>query len=147
MSYNPNFRGNQAAASKKVETNFVNAAGSTLAKGSVVSVTASGQIQLIDISSDTSVSRLAGVTSVSMPNAATGGVVSQGRLEDLTTSFAIGDAVYVNVDGSLTNVKPDYGVGSFTTGHYVIFVGVIVKNEFNASLKDLLVNLAVVGQL
>jgi hypothetical protein len=147
VSYNPNFRGSQAKSSLKVETNFVNATGAFLAKGAVVSVTPTGQIDDIDIFDGDSVARLVGITSVDMPSAASGGVTLSGRVEELPTSFAVGDAIYVAIDGTLTNVKPDYGVGGFTAGYFVIFVGIIVKNEFNPSLKDLLVNLTVVGQL
>lgn len=148
MAYNPNYRGNQSkASSRQIETNYVNATGSFLAKASVVSANASGQAVAIDITDTTSVDRLLGITSVAMPIAASGGVVAAGRVEDVTTSFAIGDALYVNVDGSITNVKPDYGVGSFVAGCYVIFLGIVVKNEFNASLKDFQINPTVVGQL
>lgn len=148
MSYNPTATGNAfKGPSRSVATNYVNATGAFLPMGSVVSSDTSGQIQIVDVTSDTSVSRLVGVTSVDMPIAATGGVVAVGRVEGLTTTFAIGDAIYVNTDGTLTNVKPDYGVGAFVAGDYVIFLGVIVKNEFNPSLKDLQINPTVVGQL
>lgn len=147
MGYNPNFRGNQAKAARQVQSNYTNATGAFLPMGSVVSTNASGMIETIVITDDASVSRFLGVTSVAMPAAATGGVVTQGRIEDLTTSFAVGDALYVNTDGTLTNVKPDYGIGAFVAGCYVIFIGVVVKNEFNSSLKDIQINPTVVGQL
>lgn len=147
MSYNPNFRGSSAKASRKVESNYTNAAGSTLPMGSVVSANASGQMVLIDITDGTSVDRFLGITSASTPDAASGGVVRVGRIEEFTTGFAVGDALYVNSDGTLTNVKPDYGVGDFAEGYFVIFIGVVVKNEFNLSLKDLQISPMVVGQL
>lgn len=148
MTYSPNFRGKQAnASSRQIETNYVNASGGFLPKGSVVSATTGGQMQLIDITSQDSVNRLLGVTSIALSAAATGGVVAAGRVEDVTTSFAVGDALYVNTDGTLTNQKPDYGVLSFAAGHYVIFIGIVVKNEFNLSLKDLQIMPSVVGQL
>lgn len=148
MTYSPNFRGTQArASSRQIETNYVNGSGSTLPKGSVVSATTSGTMVLIDVTSDDSVSRLLGVTSIALPDAAEGGVVAAGRVENITTSFALGDAIYVSKIGTLTNVKPDYGVGSFAAGDYVIFIGVVVKNEFNPSQKDLQIMPSVVGQL
>lgn len=148
MGYNPSASGTAfKGASRSISTNYVNATGAFLPMASVVSANASGQIEVIDITSDTSVSRLLGLTSVGMPIAASGGVVAAGRLEGVTTTFAAGDALYVNTDGTLTNVKPDYGVGAFAAGDYVIFIGVVVKNEFNPSLFDYQINPTVVGQL
>jgi len=148
MSYNPSASGTDfKGSSRSISTNYTNATGATLPMASVVSANASGQIILIDLTSDISVGRFLGLTSVLMPAAASGGVINAGRVENVTTSFAIGDALYVNYDGTLTNLKPDYGVGSFAAGYYVIFVGVVVKNEFNSSLKDIQLMPQVIGQL
>lgn len=148
MGYNPLFRGNAAnAPSRSLQTNYMNASGSTLAKGSVVAINTSSQLVLIDVSQDASVSALIGVAVAAIPNTATGGVTSGGRLEDISQSFALGDAIYVGKDGMVTNVKPDYGVGSFVAGDYVIFVGVVVKNEFNPAKKDIQLMIQTVGQL
>lgn len=148
MGYNPTATGTSfQGSSRSVSTNFVNATGGSLPKGSVVSTNVNGQIVLIDITNQDSVSRFMGITSIDLPAAATGGVVAIGRVEKVTTSFAIGDALYVNTDGTLINVKPDYGVGNFAEGYFVIFIGVVIKNEFDASLKDFQVNPSVIGQL
>lgn len=148
MAYNPNARGTAfKAPARGIQTNFQNASGSTLLKAAVVSSNTSGQIVPIVVNDDASVSRFMGLVAVNTPNAATGGVMASGRLEDVTTSFAVGDALYVGADGALTNVKPDYGVSTFDVGYYVIFIGVVVKNEFNASLKDIQVMPQVIGQL
>lgn len=148
MGYNPSASGTAfKGSSRSISTNYTNASGALLPMASVVSANASGQIVVIDLTSDTSVGRFLGLTSVDMPAAAQGGVVNAGRLENVTTSFAVGDALYVNYDGTLTNVKPDYGVGSFVAGYYVIFIGVIVKNEFNTSLYDIQLMPQVIGQL
>lgn len=149
MTFSPNFRGSSArGSSRQVETNYVNASGGALTKGTAVSTNLAGQIVALDVSDEDSVSRLVGITSVLIPDTATGGVVSVGRVEDITTSFAIGDAIYAGkTPGSLTNVKPDIGVSSFVAGDFVIFIGVIVKNEFNPLKKDLHFMPSVIGQL
>jgi len=147
VGYNPSSRGPVAKAARQVQSNYTNATGAFLPMVSVVSSNASGMIELIDVKSDDSVSRFLGLTSVDMPVAATGGVVSQGRIEAVTTTFSVGDALYVNFDGTIINLKPDYGVNGFVVGCYVIFIGVVVKNEFNSSSKDFQINPTVIGQL
>lgn len=148
MGYNPNATGSSfKGPSRSIATGYLNATGAFLPLGSVVSSNTSGQIEVIDITDADSVGRLIGVTSVAMPIGASGSVVSAGRVEQVTTTFSVGDILYVNVDGTLTNVRPDYGVGSFAAGCFVIFIGVVVKNEFNSALKDFQINPAVVGQL
>lgn len=148
MGYDPTIQnGVLKGPSRGIQTNYPNASGSTLAKGTVVSVNTSSQIATIDVSSETSVEALVGVVSVNIPNAAMGGVTSHGRLENIASGFAIGDAIYVGKTGVLTNVKPDVGTGGFLTGDFVIFVGVIVKNEFDSAKQDLQMMPQVVGQL
>jgi len=152
MSYSPYFLNKNAtgnvAGSRGTVTNFQNGSGSTLAKGKMVSVNASGQLLVTLPTSETLVQSIVGTTSMSIPDAATGSVVDNGRLEDITTSLAIGDPVYLNRDGTFTNIKPSEGdANAFEAGDFVIFVGVVVKNEFNGSLKDLKLMISVIGQL
>lgn len=151
MSYSPYFlnqssTGN-AAGSRATVTNFQNGSGSTLAKGTMVSVNTNSQLVMVDVSNEVSVQAIVGCTSISIPNAATGSVIDNGRLEDITSSFSIGDALYLGKDGLFTNVKPEIGVSGFVSGDFVVFVGVLVKNEFNISLKDIKLMISVVGQL
>jgi len=148
MTYSPNFRGSESkGSSRQLITNFQNGTISTLSKGTPVSVNTSSQLVAVNVSSETSVQALVGLTGQDIPSAATGSVIYSGRLEDITTSYVAGDALYISKTGNLTNVKPDIGVGGFVSGDFVIFVGVVVKNEFNNSLKDIKLMLSVVGQL
>lgn len=148
MTYSPNFRGNAAnAASRQLQTDYVNGAGGTISKGTPVSTNAAGNIVLLDVSDETKVSAMVGLASQDIPDTASGTVVSGGRLENITTSFAVGDPVYVGLSGSLINQKPDIGVAGFTSGDFVVFVGVVVKNEFNPANKDIQLMLQLVGQL
>ncbi|MCX9024607.1 MAG: hypothetical protein OIN85_00760 [Candidatus Methanoperedens sp.] len=94
-----------------------------------------------------SVQSVVGVTNQDIPSAASGGVIDAGRVEDITTSFALRDVLYVDKSGSLTNIKPDIGVNGFVHGDYVVLVGVVVLNEFNGLKKDLKLMLSVIGQL
>jgi hypothetical protein len=148
MGYSPLFRGSSAKApSRALQTNYPNASGSTLVKGTVVAVNSSSQIVSIDVSDEVVVQALVGVTAIDIPNSATGAIMSGGRLEEITQTFALGDAIYVGKNGVITNTKPSQGVGGFVAGDFVIFVGVVVKNEFDAAKKDIQLMFSLVGQL
>lgn len=151
MSYSPFFFNKEATGnvmgSRGTITNFQNGSGSTLAKATLVAVNSSSQLVPVVVTSEATVMSIVGMTGMSIPNAAIGSVVDNGRLEDVTTSFAIGDALYLGKDGLLTNSKPEIGVASFVEGDFVIFVGVVVRNEFNVSLKDIKLMISVIGQL
>lgn len=149
MGYSPYFLNAQALGSvKSVASNFINASGSTMIKGTPAAVNTSSQLIAVDVSVEATVLAMVGLTSVVLPAAATGGVIDNGRLEDVTyPGFNVGDPLWVSKTGGLTNVKPDIGVGGFVAGDFVIFVGVFVKNEFNSSLRDIKLMLSIVGQL
>lgn len=148
MSYSPNFRGTTSnASSRQNQTGYVNGTISTFAVGTPLSIGTNGLSVPTDVTSEASVQAFVGLCSVRTPSATNGQVVSSGRLELISTSFNLGDAVYVGLNGTLINVKPDIGVAGFAAGDFVIFVGVVVANEFNSSLRDIQVFIGVVGQL
>lgn len=147
MTYSPNGFSKFSGSSKALGSNFQNGSGSTLDKCVLVSVNASSQLVPTVVDNEALVQAIVGVTSISIPNAASGGIVDNGRLEDITTSFAVGDAIYLGKTGLLINTKPVIGSYGFVDGDFVIFVGVIVKNEFNVSLKDMKLMISVIGQL
>ena len=124
-----------------------NQSGSTIAKAVPVKIDALGYIAPIDPSVEADAFAIVGVTNASIADNTTGKVVSNGLLENITTSASYGDSVFVAKDGSLTNVKPSIGVGGFVAGDWVIRVGVISRNVTTPSQKDLLVNITIVGQL
>lgn len=150
MSYSPLFRGsNGKTSARSAETGYTNGTVSTLSKGIVVSTNTSGNLVKTDVSSEALVKALVGLMSADLPAASSGMVINAGRLENVATSFAFGDPVWLNkTAGGLTNIKPDVGNGDgFVSGDFVVFIGVITKNEFNGSLKDIQLMLQVVGQL
>lgn len=148
MTYSPNFRGDAAkVGSRSLTSGYQNGAGMTLPALTPVSVNLSGQIVPVDLSNLDSVNRFVGLIEDALTSGAVGNVINGGRLEEITTSFTIGDALYVNKLGGLTSTKPEVGVENFLVGDYVIFVGVVVKNQFDPLKKDLNLLLSVVGQL
>ena len=150
MSFSPNFVGSAAKGSvTALQSTYMNGEIFTLSQAQPVCVNSSGQMIHVDVTSDIAVSGIIGViaTPGGVPTGASGLVMDVGRLENITTAFNIGDAIYINTDGTLMNVRPDIGVQLFVSGCYVVFVGVIVKNQFNNTQKDLKVYMDVVGQL
>lgn len=149
MSYSPLFRGaNGKTSARSAETGYQNAVGSNLTKGTPVSTNSSGQLVKVNVSTESLVQALVGLCSADIPSAANGMVSNAGRLENISTSFSVGDPIWLGkTAGTLTNVKPDIGAGGFVSGDFVVFIGVITKNEFNASLKDIQLMIQVVGQL
>ena len=148
MSYTTNTVGSQFYGSaRSLASGYANGTGATLTQSTPVSVNTSGQMIPVDITSDASVAGLIGLVQQDTPTTAVGLVTDSGRLENITTSFSVGDAVYINFDGTLTNVRPDITVSGWVSGMYMVFIGVIVSNQFNPSLKDIKIYLDVIGQL
>lgn len=148
MSFSPLFRGSVAKGStRQLQSTFQNGSLSTLDKGTVVSVDTSGQIDKVDVSDENSVLGIVGVLGEDTPSAASGLVVDSGRVEDVSMAFSVGSALYLDINGDLSDQKPEIGVGGFDSGDFVVFVGVVVKNEFNPTLKDIKIMISVIGQL
>ena len=153
MSYSPNFVGvNGKGSSRSLQTAYQNGEAYSLTQGMPVCVNTSGNMVHVDVTSDASVAGIIGVCSAAVTTGAVGEVMDIGRLEKITTGFNVGDAIYINTDGTLMNVRPDIGVQfgtapAFNVGDYVVFVGVIVQNQFNITQQDLKVYMSVAGQL
>lgn len=150
MSYSPLFRGNSAqGASAATGSGYQNASGSTFAIAVPVSTNVSGHTLKTDVSSESSVEKWVGLASESTPNSATGQVISDGRLQNipLGLGFAVGDPLWVGLAGTLTNQKPDTSLSGWMSGFWVLFVGVVVQNEFNPSNQDIQLCRQIIGQL
>lgn len=152
MSYNPNFVGNPSSLTVgSSSTGYQNNTGSTAGIATAVSASAAnpGQFLLTDVSNEPSAEGWLGLTSQSIPNLASGLVISDGRLENVQSlGFTVGQAVWVgSTPGTLTTTQPSIGVAGFVSGDFVLFVGVIVQNEFNPSNQDLQLCRQIIGQL
>lgn len=151
MAYNPAFFGKTAnAPSRSTATGYQNGTLSSIAMARPVSTDSTGKLAPINVSDSLSVQRFVGITSAAIPSAANGTIYNAGRAEALgaeLSSFNFGDALYIDKTGVLTSTKPDYGINGFATGDYVIFIGVVVKNEFNPGEKDIQLMIEVIGQL
>ena len=148
MSYRPyNIIISQAqAGSTAVTFTLTNASGAPVADFVPVSLNASGDFKTIDVSVEADALKFIGVTGEPILNASPGPVVNFGKIENIT-GFNFGDVLYVSKIGTLTTTVPDIGVGGFLSGDFVIRVGKVSKNQTNPSLKDLIVQFELVGQL
>lgn len=149
MGYSSNFRGTSSKApSRGVASGYQSGSISDIAAGAPVSVNGAGMISPTDVSSEASATSFVGLANALISSSANGQVTTIGRLEGLTLAgFSLGDAVYVGKNGTLTNIKPNIGINSFTTGDFVIFVGLVVKNEFDPAKKDILLMPEMIGQI
>jgi hypothetical protein len=116
-------------------------------QGNPVYINTSGQIQVPNVSSESQSLAIIGLVQSNVAVSGSGKIITSGLLTNVTGSFSVGDALFVSKTGVLTNVKPSIGVGGFVAFDWVVKVGVVVKNQTNPSLKDIVVNVQVMGQL
>lgn len=151
MSYSANSRGTLfKGGSRQTSTGYQNGTMSTMTAATLVSSNSVGNAVLLDVSSESLVESFIGLTADSIISGASGQIVSDGRLENipLGLGFSIGDTLWAGViPGSLTNVKPDLDAPGWTIGMFVVFIGVVVKNEFNGAQQDIQLSRTIIGQL
>lgn len=151
MSYSPNWRGSTANATVYGNSSgYQNGTGSTMAVATAVSTNTAGQIVLTDVTNEALSEGWIGLVATALPSTAIGQVATDGRLQNipLGLGFSIGDPIWVgNTPGTLTNVRPDLTVGGWAVGDYILFVGVVVQNEFNPSEQDIQISRQIIGQL
>lgn len=143
MSFRPY---NQLTASG-VSDERTNNTGVSISKGTPVKINNAGELDFINVTVEADSLAIAGVVAGTIGNGAQGTFLNSGKIEDLTTLANFGDTLYVSKAGALTNIKPSIGVDGFIAGDFVISIGVVAKNESNPTLKDLILNIDVVGQL
>lgn len=147
MSYSPTFFGNnQTIPSKSTGTDFTNNSGGTLAKLTPVRIDNTGDLQNINVALETA-KDIVGIVDSDIVNGATGTVINDGRLTDISVSSDFGSELYISKAGAVTDQEPTIGVGGFVAGDFVISIGKVIKNLDNPTLKDLLVEIDVRGTL
>lgn len=151
MGFNPTWQGSVGAgSSRQTQTLYQNGTGSTVAIATPVSQGLGANFVLTDVTNESTVEAFLGLAGASIPNSASGLVNSDGRLENIPIGlgFAVGDPIWIGLTpGSLTNVKPDLSVSGWVVGMFVIFIGVVVQNQFNPSNQDIQIFKQIVGQL
>lgn len=148
MSYSPNSFNPQTSTSSAVVTEYTNASAITaIPQAQACSINGSGLLVPLDVSSQASWNNFVGYAYVRIPTSSVGPVIANGRLQNITTSYPVGTAVYIDTSGNPTNIVPSVGVNGFVSGDAVIFYGVLVPNEANPSEIDIAIYTQVVGTL
>lgn len=139
---------NGGVSAAATQATLKNSTGSTLPKAKPVSINTSGELQVVDVTNEPNAMATVGVVASAISNGASGYVITNGLIQNITTSFSFGDALFIAPGGSLTNIYPTIGnTDGFAAGNFVIRVGVISKNTTTPTNKDLIVNISIVGQL
>lgn len=151
MGFNPTWQGpTGAGSSRQTQTLYQNGSGGTIQTATAVSQGTGANVVLLDVSSEAKVEAFVGLSAATTPNAASGLICSDGRLENipLGLGFAVGDPIWAGTTpGSLTNIKPDLSASGWFAGMFVIFIGVVVQNQFNPSNQDIQLLRQIIGQL
>lgn len=139
----------QAGVAESQQITLTNTSGSSIAALKPVRVDLNGDMNTIDVSTESNVKGVVGIATATVANGSSGGIVTSGRLLNIGGSFSFGDILYIDKNGNLSNIVPDIGVGSppFAGGDWVIKIGVVSKNQTVPTDKDLILQVQIMGQL
>lgn len=139
MAYSPfSFNPESLGSARALVTDYQNASLSTaIPQGMACSINNAGKLVPLDVSNQASWQNFVGYAYVRIPASAIGPIIANGRLQNITTSYPIGSALYIDTNGNPTNIIPTYGVNGFVSGDMVIFSGVLVPNETNPLETDI----------
>jgi len=126
-------------------------AASAILRGYPVSINASGELAVADITDEDSSYAFCGVTSIDCLINGTDTVLTAGSvLLDIPAVFGLngqyGKHIFVSHTGTLTMVKPEIGVGGFLSQDFILSVGITTKNTATAT-TDLILNPRIIGRL
>ena len=131
-----------------------NATGLTLLRGAAIGVDSSGgNMAAVNVRVEASALSVLGILNVNTDDLHNGPVIISGIMRDTGNlgigTLAFGDTLYVAPPGeatTLTNIRPNAGIGGFLAGDFVVKVGTIVKDPDSASFT-LAIGIQIVGQL
>jgi hypothetical protein len=146
MTYRPYSQISSSVDLSTIKTSLLNTSGLTILKHIPVRINSNGDIMPVDVAIEADIFSLVGISNNMISTGNYGDVVTQGRVEDID-GFDFGEYVYISKTGGLTNILPDEGSYGFVSGDWVVKVGVIAKNPSDPILKDLIVNMQIIGQL
>lgn len=136
-----------AGSAAALADSFDNNSGGTLNKATPVRIDSLGELQTVNVATESEIDSLVGILLDDVDDAETGSVITSGRLENITIADPFGSAIFLSKTGGLTATKPSVGVGGFASGDFVVRLGTLVKNKVTPSNKDLLIRVQIVGQL
>ena len=148
MSYNPASFNPQTSTSSALSTPYTNASAITaIPQAQACSVNSSGLLVPLDVSTQSSWQAFVGYAGARIATSTAGPVVSNGRIQNITTAIPVGTPVYIGKDSNPTSTIPSIGVNGFVSGDMVIFMGVLVQNEINNTEIDIALFTQLIGTL
>lgn len=147
-----------AAGSAPTQTlsTFNNNSGSTITKGTPVTVDLAGDLKVVDINSVNDSIAVIGVAKDDILDGEGGEVITSGRIIDapLPASASYKDVVYVSPSGALIAASslvngsyPQINNDGYILGHHIISMGVVVKNASDPLKKDIIININMLSDL
>jgi hypothetical protein len=125
-----------------------NLSGTTIPALSPVSLDSStGGLKITNVTSESDANTFQGITSAAILNNTSGPVVVSGAIPNISTAIAVGSPIFLSKPSGFTSTEPDYGVGTFAAGDWIIKVGALAQNPTNPSQIDLIVNSDIRGRL
>ena len=137
----------EATTPDNISTLLDNYSGNTIPIKTVVSADSNGNIIPVDVSDESVALSIVGITINTIDDESSGRIVTHGLVRNIDTLAPNGSAMYIAKNGSLTHIKPTLDSNGFTTGDFVIRVGVLVKDINTPSQKNMIVNPQIIGQL
>lgn len=139
MSFSPYYFDQQGTGTgEAIVSSYTNASGVTaIPQAQACSINSSGLIVPLDVSSRSSWQAFVGYANVRIAASSLGPIIANGRLQNITTSYPVGTALYIDTSGNPTNIVPSVGVNGFVSGDACIFMGILVPNETNPSNIDI----------
>lgn len=133
--------------SNAIQNTYTNNSGSTIPALSLVAQDNTGSLIAVNPSIESNVLEILGVILTATATGSTGLVALEGFLQNVTTSFSIGDIIYLSKIGGYVNVAPEIGVNSFVAGDFIVRVGKITLNSAVPGQKDFKIEIRLIGQL
>ena len=149
MSYSPiSFNPESLGSATALVTEYTNFSVSVaIPQAQACSINNSGKLVPLDVSDQVSWQNFVGYANVRIPASTQGPIIANGRLQNVTISYPVGTALYIDTNGNPTNIIPSTGVNGFVSGDMVIFMGVLVPNQLNSLETDIALFTQMVGTL
>ena len=127
---------------------FLNNTGVTIPGMSIVWQDTSGNMHpFTSPSVEAQVTNILGLVLTDTDTGTQNTVYYAGLITNITTTFALGNVIYLSKYGAMTPYPPDIGVGGFAPGDFVIKLGVITKNSITLGNLDFNLSINLIGQL
>lgn len=143
----PGLQGPPGSGSTSNKVFLANFTGYTIPAFMPIATQANGSLTLVDVSIEAQAMATLGISAAAIPNGTVGTVSTVGVVPGAGADFNVQDVIYISSTGTSTNVKPSVGLNGFIEGDFVIKLGTVTLNPDDPTIKDMDVNIQIMGQL